>query len=68
MKFPKSGSKEPLLTLGEKFVPGSDTKHFCKPTSTAVDEEGMKCYLEVYKYTIDCSNFFVVFFDVLNDQ
>ena len=50
MKFPKGGSKEPLLTLGEKFVPGSDTKHFCKPTSTAVDEEG----------TFDNKNIFII--------
>jgi len=27
------------LTLGEKFVPGSDTNHFCKPTSVATDDE-----------------------------
>ena len=29
--------KKPMLTLGERFVPGVDLKHFCKPTSVAVD-------------------------------
>ncbi|XP_053557495.1 peptidyl-glycine alpha-amidating monooxygenase isoform X2 [Bombina bombina] len=27
----------PLLTLGKAFRPGSDEKHFCKPTDVAVD-------------------------------
>lgn len=35
---PKSSSyRKPVLTLGERFVPGKDMKHFCKPTSVAVD-------------------------------
>lgn len=29
-------TKEPLIALGEKFVPGSDDLHYCKPTSVAV--------------------------------
>lgn len=41
IKFPppvgtKPRSTEPVLTLGEKFVPGNDAKHFCKPTSIAI--------------------------------
>lgn len=40
-KFPLQPSsanhRKALLTLGERFVPGSDTRHFCKPTSVAVD-------------------------------
>lgn len=30
---------EPSLVLGTKLVPGSDTKHFCKPTSVVVDAD-----------------------------
>ncbi len=37
MQFPH-GSEHPDLVLGEKFVPGSDEAHFCKPTSVAVVE------------------------------
>ncbi|XP_078600907.1 peptidyl-glycine alpha-amidating monooxygenase A-like [Branchiostoma floridae x Branchiostoma japonicum] len=37
-KFPASGDSVPLLTLGEAFQPGSDDKHFCKPTDVAVDD------------------------------
>jgi len=29
-----------VLTLGEKFVPGSDKRHFCKPTDVAVQPDG----------------------------
>ena len=32
-----SNYRKPLITLGERFVPGSDMKHFCKPTSVAID-------------------------------
>ncbi|EFX71247.1 hypothetical protein DAPPUDRAFT_327379 [Daphnia pulex] len=39
-KFPK-GSRVPSLTLGEAFVPGSDEKHFCKPTDVAVSSSGI---------------------------
>ncbi|VDP13321.1 unnamed protein product [Soboliphyme baturini] len=31
---------QPTLVLGEAFVPGSDQKHFCKPTDVAVLESG----------------------------
>ena len=30
-----------FVVLGEKFVPGSDGDHFCKPTSVAVATNGM---------------------------
>lgn len=30
----------PLMTLGEKLVPGNDNKHFCKPTDVAVASNG----------------------------
>ncbi|CAH1393191.1 unnamed protein product [Nezara viridula] len=33
-------SSKILLKLGEEFVPGSDSKHFCKPTSVAVLANG----------------------------
>jgi peptidyl-glycine alpha-amidating monooxygenase A len=36
-KISATGSKVPLLTLGQKFEPGSDENHFCKPTSVALD-------------------------------
>ncbi|XP_071514811.1 peptidyl-alpha-hydroxyglycine alpha-amidating lyase 2-like [Panulirus ornatus] len=38
-KFAADGG-EPLLTLGEARVPGSDDHHFCKPTSVAVAASG----------------------------
>ncbi|CAL1535399.1 unnamed protein product [Lymnaea stagnalis] len=38
-RFPK-GATRPDLELGEKFVPGSDEKHFCKPTDVAVASNG----------------------------
>jgi len=34
------GKEEPLLTIGQSFVPGSDHDHFCKPTSVAVAKSG----------------------------
>jgi peptidylamidoglycolate lyase len=37
MRFPV-GATKPDLVLGEKFVPGSDEKHFCQPTDVAVSE------------------------------
>jgi len=37
LRFP-NGSSTPDLVLGEKFVPGSDATHFCKPTDVAVTE------------------------------
>ncbi|KAI1721589.1 NHL repeat domain-containing protein [Ditylenchus destructor] len=33
-------SFKPVMTLGEKLVPGSDDKHFCKPTDVAVAKNG----------------------------
>ena len=36
-QFPPNADK-PDLVLGEAFVPGSDEKHFCQPTSVAVSE------------------------------
>ena len=39
MRFPV-GSTEPDLILGSKFVPGDDSKHFCKPTDVAVLSTG----------------------------
>ncbi|KAM9306556.1 peptidyl-glycine alpha-amidating monooxygenase B [Pholidichthys leucotaenia] len=38
-KVSSDGRDTILLTLGEAFVPGSDDKHFCKPTDVAVDPE-----------------------------
>jgi len=39
-KFPPyGGDHNPLITLGEKFVPGSDDSHYCKPTSVAVSQD-----------------------------
>jgi len=38
-KFEKDKT-QPSLVLGEKFVPGNDDKHFCKPTSVAVASNG----------------------------
>jgi hypothetical protein len=35
-KYPIDGSANPLMTIGERFMPGSDDSHFCKPTSVAV--------------------------------
>lgn len=34
------GETQPSLVLGEKFVPGNDAAHFCKPTSVAVASNG----------------------------
>ena len=34
-----------MLTLGEAFVPGSDPKHFCKPTDVAVSNDGSNIYV-----------------------
>ncbi|XP_041361694.1 peptidyl-glycine alpha-amidating monooxygenase A-like [Gigantopelta aegis] len=39
MKIP-AGSKQPDLVLGQKFIPGSDDTHFCKPTDVAVISNG----------------------------
>nr|WLF82755.1 putative peptidyl-glycine alpha-amidating monooxygenase A [Tityus melici] len=39
-KYSLSGDIKPVLTLGERFVPGNDDKHFCKPTSVAISSNG----------------------------
>lgn len=36
----KPGELQPTLIFGEKFTPGSDSKHLCKPTSIAVATTG----------------------------
>lgn len=33
------------MTLGERFVPGKDEKHFCKPTDVAVTNDGQKIFV-----------------------
>lgn len=41
MKFTPSVSKtSPVLTLGERFVPGAGEEQFCKPTGVAVKSNG----------------------------
>jgi peptidylamidoglycolate lyase len=37
--FKLNSEFKPLLVLGEKMVPGSDEKHFCKPTDVAVSSK-----------------------------
>ncbi|KAA0187634.1 Peptidyl-alpha-hydroxyglycine alpha-amidating lyase, partial [Fasciolopsis buskii] len=39
-KFGPDLNPNPLLVIGEKFVPGSDEKHFCKPTHVVVLRSG----------------------------
>jgi len=39
MMFPWN-STTPSVVIGEKFVPGSDQSHFCKPTSVVVSKSG----------------------------
>lgn len=39
-RYKKNNFDQPDLVLGEKFVPGSDDKHFCKPTVSL-----FSCYL-----------------------
>ncbi|KAM6902478.1 peptidyl-glycine alpha-amidating monooxygenase B [Xenentodon cancila] len=39
LKVSSDGRDTTLVALGEAFTPGSDTKHFCKPTDVAVDTE-----------------------------
>jgi len=36
---PYGGDHRPLIALGERFVPGSDDKHYCKPTAVAVSDD-----------------------------
>ncbi|XP_055943304.1 peptidylglycine alpha-amidating monooxygenase-like isoform X2 [Argiope bruennichi] len=39
-QFAANDLKKPALILGEKFVPGNDNRHFCKPASVAVSKTG----------------------------
>ncbi|CAH0405170.1 unnamed protein product [Chilo suppressalis] len=39
-KFTPDQKDKPALVLGEKFIPGNDDEHFCKPTSVAVMANG----------------------------
>lgn len=39
MRIP-AGKEQPDLILGEKFIPGSDHKHFCKPSDVIVLKTG----------------------------
>ncbi|XP_063899754.1 peptidyl-alpha-hydroxyglycine alpha-amidating lyase 1 isoform X1 [Helicoverpa armigera] len=39
-KFTPDNKLKPNLTLGEKFIPGNDEKHFCKPSAVAVLSTG----------------------------
>jgi len=55
LKFSK-GETKPSLVIGEKFVPGRDKKHFCKPTSTAVASNGLLFVADGY-----CNNRVAVF-------
>ncbi|KAK4321848.1 hypothetical protein Pmani_007385 [Petrolisthes manimaculis] len=59
-KFPAGyGNGTPLITLGTRFEPGSDTTHFCKPTAVAVLPSGEffvsdgYCNSRVLKYNAD---------------
>ena len=60
-KFPPYGGTDhrPLITLGERFVPGSDDDHFCKPTAVAVSQDTRSffvsdgyCNSRVIKYSV----------------
>ena len=42
---PYGGDHTPLIALGERFVPGSDDKHYCKPTSVAVSDDTTSFYV-----------------------
>ncbi|KAK7072789.1 hypothetical protein SK128_007896, partial [Halocaridina rubra] len=60
LKFPAGyGNGQPLLTLGQRFEPGSDDSHFCKPTGVAVLKSGEffvsdgYCNARVIKYSAD---------------
>jgi peptidylamidoglycolate lyase len=41
----KYSKGERVLTLGESFVPGSDSTHFCKPTDVVVSNDGSNIYV-----------------------
>lgn len=39
-KFKPDQKQKPAMVLGEKFVPGNDDQHFCKPSAVAVLSSG----------------------------
>ncbi|XP_038162869.1 peptidyl-glycine alpha-amidating monooxygenase B [Cyprinodon tularosa] len=60
LKVSSDGRDRTLLVLGEAFMPGSDTHHFCKPTDVAVDPETGNifvsdgyCNARILKFTAD---------------
>ena len=40
LKFAPNNTNEPILQIGEIFVPGNDKKHFCQPADVAVLRNG----------------------------
>lgn len=44
-KFTPNNTKNASMILGERFIPGSDFKHFCKPTSVAVHSKSKDVYV-----------------------
>ncbi|CAG9581831.1 unnamed protein product [Danaus chrysippus] len=58
-KFTPDNRTTPALVLGEKFVPGDDDKHFCKPSAVAVLSSGDffvadgYCNTRIVKYAAD---------------
>ncbi|KAH9579291.1 hypothetical protein MS3_00009491 [Schistosoma haematobium] len=55
-KFSSNLSSEPLLTLGERFKPGSSENQFCKPTDVVVSSNGQVFISDGY-----CNNRIVKF-------
>ncbi|XP_029940275.1 peptidyl-glycine alpha-amidating monooxygenase A isoform X6 [Salarias fasciatus] len=60
LKVSSDGGDAALLTLGEAFVPGSDSAHFCQPTDVAVDPASGNvfvsdgyCNSRILKFTSD---------------
>ncbi|KAJ8299871.1 hypothetical protein KUTeg_022618 [Tegillarca granosa] len=60
----------PLMTLGEKLVPGNDNKHFCKPTDVAVASngdffvsDGIQCFRAGLNNSSDTGSFVHSFHD-----
>ncbi|XP_072936868.1 uncharacterized protein [Epargyreus clarus] len=58
-KFARDQRHVPAIELGEKFVPGDDDHHFCKPSAIAVHSSGDffvadgYCNSRIIKYTAD---------------
>lgn len=58
-KFTPQDRNTPALVLGEKFVPGDDEEHFCKPSAVAVMSSGEffvadgYCNSRIIKYSPD---------------